>query len=246
MEEDQSSHVIKIEQFAGPFHILVGMLEKEKLPITEVSLSKVTEQYLEAINSSGDGQSDPYILADFLVVAAKLVYLKSKALLPVFEEEEDENGTISLEDQLRMYKAYYDASKVIDKMLRATNISFTREKLAIDIDVIFNPPHNLTMSKMRDIFAKVVEVLEPIVKIPKKVVQRVMSLRDKINNIRNHILEKVNSSFFELTGGGKNKVDSILTFLALLELVKQRVIHVDQEGLHGDIKIAKQHNYNDN
>ena len=230
-----ASPQIRIEQYDGPFHVLVEMLEGEKLDITQVALSQVTEQYLKAINSQG--AVDPHTLADFLVVAAHLLYLKSKFLLPALEDEDEDEAL--LEDQLKMYQLYFEASKVVESMLKSGNFSFAREKLAVDIEVLFNPPHSLTIDNMKGLFLRVVEGLEPIVRVPKKIQRQVISIRDKIKHIRDHIIARMTSSFSELVKGSKDRTESIITFLALLELVKQQLVDVDQEQLYGEINIRK-------
>jgi len=241
--EAKLAQPIKIEQFDGPFHILVEMLESQKLEITEVSLSQVTEQYLRAVNQqsnlpAGEAGIDPYVLADFLVVSSRLLFLKSKLLLPMLDWGEDEED-IDLEAHLKMYKEYYDAAKVIDKILKQKKFAFARERLAVDVEVLFNPPHNLSTMKMKEVMAKVISDIEPIVKIPKKIISKTISIRDKINHVRELILARVTSNFSELLQGSKDKTEAIVTFLALLELVKQRVISVEQEEKYGEINISR-------
>jgi segregation and condensation protein A len=206
------------------------------MDITEVSLSKVTQQYLEAVNAQPN--IDPYALADFLVISARLLYMKSKLLLPMLQWEEEQD-TASLEDHLKMYKEYYNASRVIEKMLKAENFAYARERLAVDVEVLFNPPHNLTVHKLLQAMEKVIKEIEPIVRIPKRILRRTISIRDKINQVREFIMERITTNFNDLIQSTQDKTEAILTFLAMLELVKQRVITVDQEKLHGDINIEK-------
>ena len=237
-DDSQKSPAVTIEQFEGPFHVLVELLQKHKLDIVEVSLAEVTEQYIETVNMQES--IDPYALADFLVVASKLLYLKSKTLLPMLAwNDEEEEEIEDLEQQLKMYKSYYDASLVMEAMLKKNNIMVSREKLAVDVDVLFNPPHDLTVHKMMDVFKTIIQRLEPIVRVPKKVLKRTITIKERMKNVREHILQKVQTSFSELLKGSTTKADSVVTFLAVLELVKQRIVYVDQEVLHGEILIHK-------
>ena len=140
---------VKLEKFEGPLDLLLQLIEQADLDITEVSIAKVVEQfmiYLEQVE-----EKNPEELADFLVVAAKLLLIKSRALLPnLFLGDEDDG--LNLESQLKIYKKYYDASKIIEKILAEKKVLFTREKIPVDVEVIFNPPESLTTEKLQKIF----------------------------------------------------------------------------------------------
>src|SRR3989338_1878896 len=106
---------LTLDQFSGPLDLLLSLLEESKLNISEVSLSSITEQYLTYLDTLEDNRAEE--LADFLVVGSRLLLLKSKMLLPQFAPEEDE-GT-SLEEQLRLYKVFLEASKGVNRLWQA-------------------------------------------------------------------------------------------------------------------------------
>jgi len=108
-------HKIKIEDFEGPLDLLLQLIEKQKMDINQISLAKVTEQYIHFIESS-DGIS-PGELADFLVIAAKLLLIKSRSLLPYLESEDEDSG-FELEKQLKMYKLFAEAAERVRSILR--------------------------------------------------------------------------------------------------------------------------------
>ena len=116
----------KLEQFEGPLDLLLQLIEDQKLEITNISLAQVTDQYIQYLNHAHDLR--PEDLADFLVVAAKLLYLKSRALLPALRLDEEEADAGELEKQLKIYKEYLDASKKIEQMIKAGHFAFAREK----------------------------------------------------------------------------------------------------------------------
>ena len=137
---------VKLEKFEGPLDLLLQLIEQADLDITEVSIAKVVEQfmiYLEQVE-----EKNPEELADFLVVAAKLLLIKSRALLPNLSLGDEDDG-LNLESQLKIYKKYYDASKIIEKILAEKKVLFTREKIPVDVEVIFNPPESLTTEKLQ-------------------------------------------------------------------------------------------------
>src|SRR3989338_1295198 len=105
---------IKLDRFEGPLDLLLQLIEKENFDITQVALASVAEQFLHYLGEVED--TSPEELADFLVVAAKLLHIKSKTLLPVVDFEEEEN-TDDLTEQLRMYREFVKASQVISHLM---------------------------------------------------------------------------------------------------------------------------------
>ena len=226
---------IRLEKFEGPLDLLLQLIEEEAMDITQVSLAHVTDQYLQYLNTTADISTEE--LADFLVVAAKLLLIKSRTLLPQLGIEEEE-GT-DLERQLRMYREFYEASKVLNKMILKKHFLYPRDRMVIKIDRVFNPPKSITTEKLRDLFVGVLQELEPWVNIPREVMVKTISIRERITNIQQMISQKVNMSFRDLLKSSKNKTEVIVTFLAILELVKQRTVAVVQENVFDDIVIKK-------
>src|SRR5512147_3265515 len=104
----------KMEKFEGPLDLLLQLIEQEKLSISEISLSKIADQYLESLGQVAE--KDPDELADFLVVAAKLLLIKSRELLPSAAPAEEEGP--SLESQLKMYKIFWEAAQRIEAQIK--------------------------------------------------------------------------------------------------------------------------------
>lgn len=229
------AYLVKLEHFEGPLDLLLQLIEQEKLSITEVSLARVTDDYLTVIRSAKE--IHPEELADFLVVAAKLILIKSQALLPGIELEAEEGP--SLEEQLRLYKEFVDASKQIEMMLRKKRFMFGREKPFFERVPEFSPPPKLTIAILADAFRQVLKNLEPLFKLPRAAIERAMSIQEKIGHIRAMILSRVAVKFNEILKTAKNKTEVIVSFLALLELVKQRVIDAKQDSLFHEIELNK-------
>lgn len=223
----------QIDKFQGPLALLLELIEGEKLDINEVSLAKVTEQYIKHVQSLP--AIDPDELADFLVIAAKLIYLKSKTLLPNLRLEEEEGP--SLEAQLRMYKEYVEAAKQIEELIRKKRFAFFREKMPTPEG--FFPPKNLAASRLRDIMQSVLQGIQPLLALPKKAMARVISIKEKIEHIKNLIIVHATTSFRQVLRGAKGKTEVVVSFLALLELVKQKIVEAGQEKLFEDIQIKK-------
>jgi segregation and condensation protein A len=225
----------KLEKFEGPLDLLLQLIEQEEMDITQVSLAHVTDQYLIYLNSTPDIATEE--LADFLVVAAKLLLIKSRTLLPQLGLTDEEGS--DLEHQLKIYREFYEASKVLNKMILKKHFLYPRERMAVRIDRVFNPPKSLTTDKLHELFLSVLRELEPWVNMPREVMIKTISIRERIANIQQMITDKAMLSFRDLLKNSKNKTEIIVTFLAVLELVKQRSVAVVQEKVFDDIVIRK-------
>lgn len=226
-------HKIKIQQFEGPLDLLLQLIEARELDVSTVSLADVTEQYLSLLSEVSNRNPDE--LADFLVVAAKLLLIKSRILLPELIGNEEDGS--DLESQLKLFREYYEASKTIQRLIRKHRFTFSRERPAVAIERVFSPPSGMTSDTLRRLFLGVLEEIEPIVSLPREVAARAISLQEKIEQIRQTILERATVNFQLLLKTATSKVEVIVTFLALLELVKQRIVIVVQEELFEDIVV---------
>lgn len=229
-----SNYKIQLEQFEGPLDLLLKLIEDQELDITTVSLAKVADQFITYVNQAED--LNPGEVADFLVVASKLLLLKSKALIPSLDFEEEDEG--SLERQLKIYKEYYEASKAIKELIKKQQFMFTRSKPIRVFTFKFSPPEKLNSKAMAAIFTRIVKRLEPVVNLPQEVIRKTISIGEKIRQIKDMIMEKLSFNFRNLLNKG-DKTEVIVSFLAMLELVKQRTISVDQPGLFSEITVQK-------
>jgi segregation and condensation protein A len=226
---------IKIEKFSGPMDLLLQLLDRHELEITEIAIAEVTDQFIVHIEDIVDQDAEE--LADFLVLATRLLYLKSKALLPLLEDEEEELD--DLERQLKMYKQFVDASKVIEEMIGKKRFTFSREKAPMKTVVEFSPPVGLRMKTMRSIYLSVLKRLDPLVKLPAQMMEKTVSLQKTIFDLKDLITKQKKMGFNELMGNAKNRTEVIVNFLAVLELVKQRQLIVKQKSLFEDIQLER-------
>lgn len=229
-----SNYQIALEKFQGPFHLLLELIENKKLDINEIALAHVTEQYLAYLEKVEERY--PEELADFLVVATRLLLLKSKSLLPITEEDDQSEDLVK---QLKMFEVYSAATKHLEERLRGPQI-FSRMFTKIPTEKAFRAPENVTMEGLKEMFVGILKELEPIVRIPKALLRRVVSLKEKISSIQDVLNKKEKVGFHELLlEGSENRLDVIVTFLATLELVKQRDVRVQQTNNFGDIFLQK-------
>lgn len=229
---------IKLEQFEGPFALLVQLIDKAELDITQVSLATVADQYIAYLKSLTE--LDPEATADFLVVASRLLLIKSKALLPYLLPEE-EAAIDELEQQLKMYKEYFEATKRLEEMVGAKHFMFGREynrKALLANLQIFAPPAGLQAKDLRNLCLEIINELKPPAPaLPEERLTAVVSIEERIAYIADNLQKAIKSRFSELLAGASNKVEIVVSFLAMLELVKQRTIVAEQDDLFGEIEL---------
>jgi len=221
-------YAITLERFEGPLDLLLKLIEREELAITDVSLASVTEQYLQYIDKTTDLR--PEELADFLVIAARLLLLKSRVLLPqFFVDDEEEEAAGDLTSQLALYRLYVTAGAKMYHRYRSSQTCFARERPPRASVATFSPPQELTTDELQRVFAAVVASLETFVRPAPELISRTISLQERIRVLRTLIASAHNLDFREILADAKTKTDVIVSFLALLELVKQRHVLVTQD-----------------
>ncbi len=231
--------IIKLDKFEGPFYLLLSLIEEEKLSITEVSLVKVADQYIEHIKQNGN--VDPEQIADFLVVAAKLLLLKSRALLPYLYPAEDEEID-DFEAQIKMYQEFLAATKVLAGILGKKNFMFARQfnrKALLGADRGFIPPKNIKSTDLVMVFEDLLSRLRAPEVLGEASLEATVSIEEKIAHVRNIIKGKVNFIFSEIFTKAHSRTEVIVGFLAILELMKQREVVIDQTELFGKIEISR-------
>lgn len=234
---------IKINSFQGPLGLLLQLIEKEEMDITQVSLAKIADQYIEYINNSQNINPDE--MADFLVVAARLLLIKSKALLPYLYPEEEEEIE-ELERQLRMYKEFIEAMTKIEKMIGKKKFMFAREfnRKAVLANInLFSPPKELKADDLKMIFSDLLGRIKPPEKLDEEKLEYKVNIEDKIRAIKDMLVQRMDFNFARIIKDAKSKTEMIVSFLAMLELIKQRDITVIQDKLFDEILISKKDKY---
>ena len=223
---------IRLTQFDGPFDLLLQLIDSKELSITEVSLSEVTEQFLTYLDAIEDDR--PSEVADFLTVAARLLLQKSYLLLPQFQITEEDDGP-SLKDQLALYEQYREASIDIHELWNEYQRSIFRVEPSRKSKV-FVWPKNVSLEVLHKSMVQLVHQLAPPKPLPQTSIDRTVSLKRTIHEMRIQLKKQKNSFFWEHVDR-KNKTSIIVGFLALLELVKQADIYSHQEEPFTDIAL---------
>lgn len=231
---------IRTGVFEGPLDLLLSLVEKRKLFVNDVSLAQVTDDYISHVNKLED-----YSLhnrADFITIASTLILIKAKSLLPTISLTEEEKGNIDdLESRLKQLEIIRQASATLSKIF-GKNILYERGELKQEIKV-FVPSKETNQEEIGQAIFRVLNSLPKKQAEPPKIsVKKVISLEEMIDKLTVRIQSAVKMTFREFSGTkGKmdrgQRVDVIVSFLAMLELVKQGIINARQDNMFEDIEM---------
>jgi|SRR6185369_3660377 len=225
------------DQFEGPLDLLLSLIEKEKLDITQVSLAQVADQYLEYIKLEENASLEN--MAAFLSIAARLILIKSRALLPILDfSDEEEEAMDDLEKRLKAYKLFREAALRLGGMFEKSKGAATRESF-LGLQVVFYPPKDITAESLERHFMDVLGEIPVFEILPEKELETIITLEERITMLQETLRERVESSFSDIIRSAESKVEVIVSFLAMLELIKQRFIHVEQKKFFSDIHIKR-------
>lgn len=234
----ENAFQIKTEVFEGPLDLLLNLIEKRKLFINDIALSKVADDYIAYLQ--GQDKFPIAQSADFLVIASTLLLIKSKSLLPGLNLTEDEQRDVGdLERRLKIYQRIKELSVHIKNQFGKEIIFAAEPRKAIPV---FSPDQTMTKENFLTAIMDVIKALPKMAEnIPKAVVKKVISLEEMIGNLTQRIQSSIKLSFREFAKVGKEeRVNVIISFLAMLELVKQGIVNVRQNNEFEDIEIETQ------
>lgn len=234
------TYQIKLEKFEGPFDLLLDLIEKKKLSINELSLAQIADQYLDHLKQIEKFPTRE--VAIFIVVAGTLMVIKSRSLIPTLKiSQEEEEDIADLENRLRQCKQYRALARSLEKIF-GKKIIFGREAY-VQVEPVFVEPKDATISKIKEVMEALLNNLpQPITQnqIPQTLVKKTISLEQKIEELIKRIENKVKICFSDIKKDPAcQKIDLIVSFLALLELTKRGLILIEQNQNFGEIEIAK-------
>lgn len=227
----QQDYQIKTDVFEGPLDLLLDLVEKRKLFINEISLAQVADDYIAHLKQFEKMPVE--FVSNFLIVASTLVLIKSKSLLPTLSMTEEETKDIDeLERRLKEYQRIRELAVHVKKLF-GEQVTFPKGQTK-EREVIFTPSKEISSENIFSAIRDVIAHFPKKITLPKVVVKKVISLEDMMDRLASRITGSLKMSFREFAGVGKEeKVNVIVSFLAMLELVKQGMIAVTQ-GDHGD------------
>lgn len=231
-----TSLVFKTPVYEGPLDLLLDLIEKRKLLINDISLAQVTDEYLSRIQAMEEMPlSDT---AQFVALAATLLLIKSRSLLPFLQiSGEEEQDIKELEYRLAVYQIVKNAAKGLEKVAKGERLY---EGEPPEFEPLYVADQSITLSSLRAAMSSIIESFPQFASLPSIAVRKIISLEEMIERLAGRISSAFSVSFKEFSGHGKGSAEKgevIVSFLALLELVKQGIIRATQSENHGDITL---------
>lgn len=237
-------YLVQTPVYEGPLDLLLQLIERAELDVTAVALAMVTDQYLQYIRQMQEARAEE--ISAFLVIAAKLIQIKSEALLPrpPVRETGEEDPAENLARQLRIYKRFKEIANLLEQ----------RDAQGLHTYLRLAPPpkvegrldlSDLTLMDLLEaaessfLQEKEKQALGTVISAPR------VTIRQKIAYISERLTKSQHSSFKELVGNGNSRLEVVVTFLALLELVKRYRVSARQDALFGDIHIERSEEWNE-
>ncbi len=239
---------VKLQVFEGPLDLLLHLLDKNKVNIYDIPIVEITNQYMEYIREMK--RQDLNVMSEFLVMAATLIDIKSKMLLPAkeTEEEEAEDPRAELVEQLLEYKMYKCISyELKDRQMDAEKVMFKEPTIPDEVAAYEEPVDleelmaDVTLKKLNDIFKSIMrkqeDKIDPVRSKFGKIEKEEVSLSDKMVYLEQYAMTHPHFSFRSLLEAQCGKMEIIVPFLAVLELMKMGKITIYQDKIFDDIRI---------
>ena len=232
-----TAFIVRASDFEGPLELLLELIENRKMSINQVSLAAITEEYIHFLEAVG--VHDRESLSHFITVAATLMLIKSRTLLPGLALTEEEEGNIDdLERRLRAYAEIRECTKKINELYNVTP-RFGTKRTPTRMPV-FTPDQQTDINILFQLASTLISAIPMQEILPEAKVSRSIDIRDVMESLMNRIRTQMNTSFAHLVETSEikeRKISIVIHFLALLELMKLDTMDVSQDVAFNDILI---------
>jgi segregation and condensation protein A len=235
MEKD---FAIKVGEFEGPLDLLLALIEKKKMHISEVSLAQVTEDYISHLQQFADEQNKQMgKTADFILIASTLMLIKSLSLLPSLSLTPEESESVNdLEYRLKLLQLFKDLGAHIKDRFNQ-QVIFYREPNK-NVQIVFSPTKEISLENLLAGAKTVINNLPKKEILPKTTIKKIISLEEVIENLTQRVQSALRMKFSDFASvTKKDKITVVICFLGMLELVKQGIIEAKQDNLFNDIEM---------
>lgn len=225
---------IQTEAYQGPFELVLDLIEARKLLVNDLTLANITEDFIQHVRAQESFPIEE--TANFIQIAAMLLLIKSKSLIPDLMLSEDENADVEdLKRRLAAYEKVREASRELARIFGKTMMLPAGERLP---EPSFAPSRDLSAKALAEALARVLSAHKEVEELPKTRVKPMITIEEMMNKLAKRVQSVLTLSFNEFSKSTKEKIEVIVSFLALLELVKQGAVAAEQYDTYGDIRIS--------
>ena len=224
---------IETEAYRGPFELVLDLINARKLLVNDLALASITEDFIQHVR--GQATFPVEETANFIQIAATLLLIKSKSLIPDLALSEDENADVEdLKRRLAAYEKVREAARELARIFDRTLMLQAGERVP---EPSFAPSRDLSANVLAEALARVLAAREAVEALPTTNVKPLVTIEEMMDRLAKRVQSALSLSFKDFAGSNTEKVEVIVSFLALLELVKEGAVAAEQYDTHGDIRI---------
>jgi len=225
---------IKTDSYEGPFEVLLDLIEARKLLVNDLALAHITEDFIQHVRAQTAFPVEE--TANFIQIAATLLLIKSKSLIPDLALTDEEDADVEdLKRRLTAYEKVREAARELSRIYGRSVMVPAGERAP---DVVFTPSRDLSAEALAEALARVLAAREAVEELPEARVKPLVTIEEMMDRLAKRVQSAMTLSFKDFAGSEKEKVEIIVSFLALLELVKQGAVAAQQDDTYGDIRIS--------
>lgn len=224
---------IQTDAFQGPFELVLDLIETRKLLVNDLALANITADFIEHIRKQETFPVEE--TANFIQIAATLLLIKSKSLIPDLALTDDENADVEdLKLRLAAYEKVREAARELSRTFGKTIMLPAGDRVP---EVTFAPSHDLSLNSLAETLKRVLVARETVEDLPEARVKPLITIEEMMDQLAKRVQKAMTLSFKEFAEEARERVEVIISFLALLELVKQGAVVAEQYIPHGNISI---------
>ncbi|OGG89935.1 hypothetical protein A3G12_00310 [Candidatus Kaiserbacteria bacterium RIFCSPLOWO2_12_FULL_54_10] len=228
------SFSIKTDSYEGPFEVLLDLIEARKLLVNDLTLANITEDFIAHVRAQEAFPVEE--TASFIQIAATLLLIKSKSLIPDLALTDEENADVDdLKRRLAAYEKVRAAARELSRIYGRTVMVQAGERPP---EVVFAPSRDLSARALAEALVRVLAAREAVQELPETRVKPLVTIEEMMDRLARRVQSALTLSFNEFSKGTKERIEVIVSFLALLELVKQDAIAAEQHTAYGDIRLS--------
>ncbi len=234
LKPPQTNFAIKTDSYEGPLELVLDLIEQRKLLVNELALTTITDEFIKHVRAQDVFPVEE--TTNFIQIAATLLLIKSKSLIPDLSLTDEEQEDV--DDLKRRLEAYEKVREAAREMSRIFGKSVMVPRGERSPEVTFAPSRDLSAQALADALARILAAREEVEQLPEARVKPMVTIEEMMDQLAERVQTAMTLSFKEFAGSAKEKIEVIVSFLALLELVKQGAVAAEQYGAYGDIKIT--------